>query len=617
MKSREKGKYFFILSFLMVAVIFISWTLFKFYTLTHQHIYNMQIEEMKNLSMQGCAVVEKNLEGLVKLLYGLTESIEENDIIGDGNIEYLCSFLDKYDIGFQRMGIADAEGNALITNGERMQIDDREYFRTCMNEKHGATEIRYSDMVDEQVCVVAVPILDDRGEAVGVLYGISELDFFEIYNNTILEGKNTYIQVIDLDGNYIRKKASDLIGKKDNIFDGINSLKSQMSVEEIREKIQNEQQIYTEVTDGKSKEIVCFTPLKLNNWCVVSVINFSEITESVAYMLNHNTYIMILRIILSISLLFLVILYYSKLERKQVKEFNEKLLLDEKVMLIAAEKSGFVIMNYAIESKELRFINRKLGDMEFPKRANNLLEVFAKYCPGNPGLSRQLEKIFKSMQKDKGKRDFLVSFMKDGKMIYLKIQLVTPIADRGNIHQCIGLLEDYTEKQKIREKADKDPLTGLYNRNSSRERIEILRKTFEEGLDIVHAYVILDIDNFKALNDTLGHQTGDKALQDIAEILLRHFRSYDVVGRLGGDEFIVFMKNIPREAVSRNISSLLKKLDRTYEKDGKSVQITASAGITLISDTNIEFQEMYRRADEALYQVKKERKNGFKIYEEK
>ena len=353
MKSREKRKYFFILSFLAVAVIFISWTLFKFYTLTHRHIYNMQIEEMKNLSMQGCAVVEKKLEGLVNLLYGLTESIEENDITSDENINHLRDFLDKHDVGFQRMGIADAEGNALITNGEMLQIDDREYFQTCMNEKHGATEIRYSDMVDKQICVVAVPILDDRGEAAGVLYGISELDFFEIYSNTVLEGKNTYIQVIDLDGNYIRKKESNLIGKKDNIFDGINSMESQISAEEIREKIQNEEQIYTEVTDGKSKEIVYFTPLKLNSWCVVSAIDFSEITKSVDYMLNHNTYIMILRIILAVSLLFLVILYYSKLERKQVKEFNEKLLLDEKVMLIAAEKSGLVIMNYAIESKEL------------------------------------------------------------------------------------------------------------------------------------------------------------------------------------------------------------------------------------------------------------------------
>lgn len=615
MKGREKKKYFFILSFLAVTVIFISWTLFKFYILTHQQIYGMQIEEMKNISLQGCAVVEKKLEGLVSLLSGLTEGIQEEELTSEENIEHLRDFLNNRDVGFQRMGIADANGNAVVTNGETLQVSDRNYFRICMNEKHGTMEIRHSEMVDKQICVVAVPILDEE-EPLGVLYGVCELDFFEIYDNTVLEGRNTYIQIVDLEGNYIKKKPSNLIGKKDNIFEGINSLESEMSAEEIREKIQNEKQIYTEVTDGKSREIVYFTPLKLNNWCVVSVIDFSEITKTVDYMLNHNTYIMILRIVMALILLFLLILYYSWLERKQVKEFNEKLLLDEKVVLIAAEKSKVVIMNYVIESKELRFINKKLGDMEFPEKAHNLSEVFMKYLPENHDLSEQLEKIFESMKKDKGRRDFLVSFMKDGAMKYFRIQLMTSADEKGNICQCIGILEDYTEKQKIKDKADRDPLTGLYNRNSSREKIENLRKTFEQGEGIVHAYVILDIDNFKVLNDTLGHQTGDKALQDIADVMLRHFRSYDVVGRLGGDEFIVFMKNIPREAVSRNISSLLKKLDRTYKKGGKSVEITASAGIALISDADVEFHEMYRRADEALYQVKKDRKNGFKIYEE-
>lgn len=515
------------------------------------------------------------------------------------------------------MGIADAKGNARITNGKTLKIDNRNYFRTCMKEKKATTEIRYSDMVDKQICIIAVPILDDSKEAVGVLYGLSELDFFRIYDNTILEDKNTYIQVVDLTGNYIRKKQSSLIGKKENIFDGIGSMESTVSVEEIRKKIQQDEQVYTEVTNGKSKEIVYFTPLQLNDWCVVSVIDFSEVTESVDYMLSRNAYGMVSKIIVVLLSLFLVILYYSRQERKQIKQFNERLLFDEEIMLTAAEKSGFVIMSYIMESKELRFINRTLGEMEFPEVAYNLPVVFMKYFPENQELHQQLKQIFENMQRGKGKRDFLVSFSNEGKMTYLRIQLITPVDEKGNTRQCIGMIEDYTERQIIRENAEKDPLTKLYNRNSSREKIEAFQKNSQLSPGVVHAYVILDIDNFKVLNDTLGHQIGDQALQDVAEILLRHFRSYDIVGRLGGDEFIVFLKNIPQEAVCRNISSLLRKLSRTYEKGGKSVQITASAGIALISNPQTEFSEMYRMADEALYQVKKERKNGFRIYEEK
>lgn len=617
MKNKEKKKYIFILSFLAVTVIFISWTLFKFYSVTHKRIYDMKIEEMKNLSMQGSAVVEKRLEGVVNLLYGLAEYIEEEDITDSANMEKLQHLLEKRDVGFQRMGIADAKGNARITNGKTLKIDNRNYFRTCMKEKKATTEIRYSDMVDKQICIIAVPILDDSKEAVGVLYGLSELDFFRIYDNTILEDKNTYIQVVDLTGNYIRKKQSSLIGKKENIFDGIGSMESTVSVEEIRKKIQQDEQVYTEVTNGKSKEIVYFTPLQLNDWCVVSVIDFSEVTESVDYMLSRNAYGMVSKIIVVLLSLFLVILYYSRQERKQIKQFNERLLFDEEIMLTAAEKSGFVIMSYIMESKELRFINRTLGEMEFPEVAYNLPVVFMKYFPENQELHQQLKQIFENMQRGKGKRDFLVSFSNEGKMTYLRIQLITPVDEKGNTRQCIGMIEDYTERQIIRENAEKDPLTKLYNRNSSREKIEAFQKNSQLSPGVVHAYVILDIDNFKVLNDTLGHQIGDQALQDVAEILLRHFRSYDIVGRLGGDEFIVFLKNIPQEAVCRNISSLLRKLSRTYEKGGKSVQITASVGIALISNPQTEFSEMYRMADEALYQVKKERKNGFRIYEEK
>ena len=181
-----------------------------------------------------------------------------------------------------------------------------------------------------------MPILDDSKEAVGVLYGVSELDFFRIYDNTILEDKNTYIQVVDLTGNYIRKKQSSLIGKKENIFDGIGSIESTVSVEEIRKKIQQDEQVYTEVTNGKSKEIVYFTPLQLNDWCVVSVIDFSEVTESVDYMLSRNAYGMVSKIIVVLLSLFLVILYYSRQERKQIKKFNERLLFDEESMLTAA-----------------------------------------------------------------------------------------------------------------------------------------------------------------------------------------------------------------------------------------------------------------------------------------
>lgn len=613
MRNKEKRKYIFIFTFVVGIVIFIGYTLTQFHNDIQDRVYKKQIETMKNISMQGSAVVEKKLGGMVNTLYGLAEYVQEDDIDSKTNVDKLRGFLEKRDIGFQRIGIAHANGDAKITNGEQLNISDKEYFQTCMKEKRATTEIRQSEITNEQICIVAVPIVREGHEPIGVLYGITELSAFSIYDDTILENKNQYIQIIDMDGDYIRKQESSLIGKKDNIFEGISSIEGEDTANAIQEQVQKEEQVYTEVSDGKSHEILYFTPLKLNNWCIVTVIDYAEVAELVDYILEDDTYVMTLKIIFVLAVLAFVIMCYSWQERKQIKEFNEKLLMDEKIVGIAAEKSGFAIMSYSVKSKQLRFINNAMWNMKFPKQIDNAPEEIMKYIPEDEALREQVRKIFENIVQENGKSKIPLALMREGRKVYLNIQLI-PIADsNGEIRQYIGVLEDSTEEQRLRDRADRDSLTGLYNRSSAQEKIKHCLKDSNLKPGEVHAYMIMDLDNFKTLNDTLGHQMGDKALQDVAEILMRHFRSYDVVCRLGGDEFLVFMKNIPQDVVERNVESLLRKLTLTYEEEGRSVQITASAGIVLISNLNVDFRKMYRRADEALYQVKHETKNGFKI----
>ncbi len=616
MKKREKRKYIFILIFVLCAMIFIGFTLSGFNKEIQQRVYEKQIETIKALSMQGSAVVEKKLEGFINTLFGLAEYLHEEDIIDPSNIDRLKEFMNKKDIGFQRMGIADEKGNASVTNGQRINISDREYFQTCMKEKRGASEIRQSELVDKQVCIIAVPILNDKKESMGILYGVVETEVFNIYENTIMENEEQYIQVVDLNGKYILKEESSLIGKRENIFDGINSVKSQKSAEEIRELIQKEEQVYTEISDGEAHEIAYFSPLKLNDWCVVTVVDYSEVTDNVKYILNNNVYIMILKVSGVIFCLFLIIIYYFWKEQKRIQMFNEKLILDERIVQIAAEKTGFAILSYGIKSKQLRFISNTLLDMEFPKQVDNAPVEFMKYLPDDEELREQVRKIFASMENDRGKREFPIEFMRNGQKIHLNLQLTTMEGQNGEVRKCIGVLEDDAEEQQLREKATRDPLTGLYNRSSAIEEIEKCLAFSELSKGVTHAYMILDVDNFKTLNDTLGHQMGDKALQDVADILRHHFREYDILCRLGGDEFLVFVKNIPEKAIDRNVSSLLKKMELTYEGEGLSVKITVSAGIALVSDLSMSSEEMYRRADMALYQVKKETKNSFHIYED-
>lgn len=613
---KKKEKYVYIAVLASVVLVFIGFTLTKFNKDIQKRVYKLQISSMQNISKQGGAVVEKNLEGMVNTLYALTNFlVEDEDFANAEHLEKLRDFAKERNVMFQRFGIADASGNAKVTNGKRINISSRQYFQECMQKKRASSEIKKSDLTEEMICIIAVPILKE-GEAIGVLYGCADLKVFNIYENTILENEKTYIQVIDLDGTYIVKEPSSMLGKRNNIFDGLSRVESQASLREIQEKVKNEEPTYIEITDGECRETVCFTPLKLNHWCVVTVMDQSGITNSIDYILGHDVYIMIIRVAVGVLLLSFMILYFSWQEKRQIEEFNERLLIDEKLFRIASEKSGVIIMSYIIKTKQLHFINPDMFGLKLPDKIDNAPENFVHYLPDkNKNLHEELHTILKNMENGEGKRTFFVTVKhSDQEELILRIQLTSLFGTNGEIRQCIGVIEDATETQHLREKADRDSLTGLYNRSFAVEKINGLLQEFSLGQDCVHAGVLMDLDNFKQLNDTLGHQKGDQALQDVANILRQHFREYDIVCRLGGDEFMVFVQNIPRNVIEKNIGSLLKKLMLTYEKEEKKVCITVSAGIYLIEEPDHDFGELYQKADEALYQVKNSSKNGYRIY---
>ena len=164
----------------------------------------------------------------------------------------------------------------------------------------------------------------------------------------------------------------------------------------------------------------------------------------------------------------------------------------------------------------------------------------------------------------------------------------------------------------LEERAVFDPLTKVYNRSAGKQYITKALKEMEPGE--TSAFMLLDLDHFKQLNDTLGHMRGDDALKDVAEILKNHFRRYDIVCRLGGDEFVVFIQRIPVEVLDRVLTSLLKKMELDYEREEVKVSITISAGIALVPEHGSSFEELYEKADRALYQVKNTTKNAYKIY---
>jgi len=208
--------------------------------------------------------------------------------------------------------------------------------------------------------------------------------------------------------------------------------------------------------------------------------------------------------------------------------------------------------------------------------------------------------------------------MKDGRVKYVNDRGETSYAEQGKPLSSIGTVLDITERKQAEEiilhQAHFDNLTDLPNRFLSLDRLSQLLTEAQRNDEKV-AVLFLDLDDFKKVNDTLGHETGDKLLIETSERLRSVVRSTDTVGRLGGDEFIVLLGGLEDGADARPITeNLLKKLKEAFRIDGRELILTASIGIAVFPEDGDNASQMLRNADSAMYHAKKLGRNTYSYF---
>ena len=182
----------------------------------------------------------------------------------------------------------------------------------------------------------------------------------------------------------------------------------------------------------------------------------------------------------------------------------------------------------------------------------------------------------------------------------------------------VAVVRDISERKaaesKIAFMACHDVLTGLANRVLLRERLDEAQSFVEAGGSV--AVLLIDLDHFKAVNDTLGHAVGDKLLQAVAERLLRCVRQDDTVARLGGDEFSVVLLGLQnqQEATAR-AQAIVDALSECYDVAGHQILISASVGVTTSPHDCVLADQLLKNADSALYGAKAAGRRGYKVFQ--
>ena len=205
---------------------------------------------------------------------------------------------------------------------------------------------------------------------------------------------------------------------------------------------------------------------------------------------------------------------------------------------------------------------------------------------------------------------------KNGEVFWYKLITHKIHDDNGNLKQLIGKMicvqDEVEEKQMMREKAEKDPLTGIYNREGFMQKIAAVSK---EEISAV-CYAVMDIDDFKKVNDTLGHAGGDEALKMLAEQIQNLYPEKSIVARYGGDEFVLFFWDTKMQKVEMLLDKLVSTMNCDMIYQGVAKRISISLGAVYTSQ-KIPYSELFEAADEVLYQVKKSGKNNYRLVEQK
>jgi len=208
---------------------------------------------------------------------------------------------------------------------------------------------------------------------------------------------------------------------------------------------------------------------------------------------------------------------------------------------------------------------------------------------------------------------------KDGSL-YWALQSIVPIKnDDGEVTHYVSTSEDNTDlhdaQQTIEQLAFYDPLTNLPNRRLLSDRLQQALEHAQRTKGQMVAVMVFDLDNFKTVNDSLGHNYGDDLLKHVAQIFQSQVRSEDTVSRQGGDEFTIVLAGMRQiEKIAEIADGILQKLSHPINLSGHQVVIGTSIGIAVYPNDATSYDELLRNADMAMYHAKEEGKNNFQFF---
>lgn len=296
--------------------------------------------------------------------------------------------------------------------------------------------------------------------------------------------------------------------------------------------------------------------------------------------------------------------------RQRAKLAAEKLRYDT-----LSEFKDTLIFEYDCRTDSMEFTSNALETLDLKgtrlERVTDGSGCFPVFHPDDIGNVRRALRGTVNMIPDQIEHDRIRMKKRDGEYSWYRGQYKAVFSPEGKAIRLIGTLTDISaqidREQELRHQAQQDPLTDVYNR-AGVKLINARLEQISRGI-----LFMLDLDDFKFINDTYGHAAGDKVLVAMGQILKDIFRTDDIVARVGGDEFVAFLSGSDNASMAQEKAQELLDRVRELKLEGIDTQISVSIGIASAPTYGRTFESLSASADEAMYEIKNGGKGGFAL----
>lgn len=507
--------------------------------------------------------------------------------------------------GFKVIGVANASGATINYNGTSSgNIFLTDYYKSAMQGQNAISESIEVDEEGDEVLVLAVPIR--RVDVIsGAVYGTFTKSMLDELLESLSTSQDDAHLLISADGSILAKTTCSAFNKDasviGDVIPGLNSMPDGSA----------NVQYYTR---NGQKYIAVLVPIGIHDWYFANILPESVVSEQTSQI---SVYVLI--VIVDVVVVFLLILGYLMLIIRK----NDRISVVNERFRLAAAQSHNVVFSYDFSTERMTVEgNAQLVIphlKEFYTR-EDIEGYFALIHPEDKHVGEELKMIRTSIQ-SAVLSEFRLKCT-DQNYYWFRMNASILRDDRGKPKQIIGSLfnvdEQMNKEMRLIERAQTDTLTGLLNKGAFHTRLS--KELEERPRESVLAIFIIDLDNFKAVNDNLGHAMGDQVLSDVASKLSTIFGAKNTVGRIGGDEFAAYLLlegMTPDKAESfirQRAAFICRQLEETYAACQVEVEVSASVGIAVCPSDGIEYETLYRKSDEALYHAKKAGKKQYAYY---